>query len=260
MLQHIAKRGKFIPTSKLRSIPICKDELEALRRRLVLRKFFPFFSRAVPKCQFRSAWQPPPDKHVDAFMRVLRGELVDYEASNFCSNMARLDRKAQGWLRQHAGSVSVIVCDKGLRDVLVLKSSVHGHICRQLRQGFVQLSPAAFQSRMSDFKHQADTFFFSPGAIAKADADFLLSNFSLQVAGTFCILAKARKVPISSTPIYNLRGTWIAPLATFFSGESQPFGLATALGCHLHRPALRRASHPALLSWNEFCHPGYSVF
>ena len=41
VLQHIAKGGKFIPTSKLRSIPICKDELEALRRRLLLRKFFP---------------------------------------------------------------------------------------------------------------------------------------------------------------------------------------------------------------------------
>lgn len=225
VLQHIAKGGKFIPTSKLRSIPICKDELEALRRRLLLRKFFPVFSRAVPKCRLRSAWQPPPDKHVDAFMRLLRGELVDYEASKFCSNLSWLDRKAQGWLRQHADMVSVIDCDKGLGDALVLRSWMHGQICKQLRQGYVQLSPAAFQSRMSDFKHQADAlfqFFLSSGAIAKADVDFLLSKFSLQVAGTFRILAKVHKVPISSRPICNLRGTWIAPLATFLVESLNP--------------------------------------
>ena len=97
--------------------------------------------------------------------------------------MSWLDRKAQGWLRQHAVSVSVIDCDKGLGDALGLRSWMHGQICKQLRQGYVQLSPAAFQSRMSDFKHQADhdalfQFFLSSGAIAKADVDFLLSKFS----------------------------------------------------------------------------------
>ena len=71
---------------------------------------------------------------------------------------------------------------------------------------------------MRDSKFQANAliqFFLSSSTISLAVAIVLLSKFHLNYAGTFRILAEAHKFPMASRPICNLRGMWLAPLATF---------------------------------------------
>jgi len=166
----------------------------------------------------KSAWTPPGDEKVDVFMRLLRADLVQFDAAEHRSNLTWIDRKASAWLKQHVDTVAVIDADKGLGDAIVLRSWVHQQVLFQLSQGYVQLSDAEVQTKMRDSKFQADAliqFFLSSSTISLAVAKFLLSKFYLNYAGTFRILAKVHKFPMASRPICNLRGMWLAPLATF---------------------------------------------
>ena len=218
VLQHIAKGSKFIPTCKPRSLPVPTSALDALRRSLLIRKVFPLSDGKPSTCRLKSAWTPPGDEKVDVFMRLLRADLVHFDAAEHRSNLTWIDRKASAWLKQHVDTVAVIDADKDLGDAIVLRSWVHQQVLFQLSQGYVQLSDAEVQTKMRDSKFQSDAliqFFLSSSTISLAVAKFLLSKFYLNYAGTFRILAKVHKFPTASRPICNLRGMWLAPLATF---------------------------------------------
>ena len=101
----------------------------------------------------------------DAFIRLLREELLTFSPKQSFGNLSWLDRPsrlARSWLKKHA-EVLIIDCDKGLGDALVLSSWVQDQVRLQLSHGYVQTQPEEFLRKMSDCKLQADTMvqFFS---------------------------------------------------------------------------------------------------
>lgn len=106
-------------------------------RQLLLRKMFPAdAAKRVSRCRVSSTWQPAGDGRIDAFIRFLRDDLAEFEASNIRSNLTWLDRKAQMWLKQHRDTVCVIDCDKGLGEAIVLRSWVNEQVALQLSHEF----------------------------------------------------------------------------------------------------------------------------
>ncbi|CAE7491108.1 unnamed protein product [Symbiodinium natans] len=227
VLLHVAKGGKFIPTSKPTSVPRVIDGLGQLRRQLLLRKHFAAHPDAavMSKCRLRSAWQPPSDPHIDAYVRLALRELAEFEPKPFKSNQSWLDRKAQSWLRSHAEFVCIVDCDKGLGDALVLRSWVVEQVHLQLAQGYTQVTPAVARRQMAELKQFADAMlhhFAASGLLSRAEILFFLSSFGQTAAGTFRILVKVHKCPTGSRPICNLRHCWFQPFSVFLVEKLGP--------------------------------------
>lgn len=219
VLLHVGKGSKFVPAAKRVTAKSLAAGLQQLRRSLLVSKTFLHREAAIPstRCRIKSDWQPPGDYKVDAFIRLLREELLTFTPKQSFGNMSWLDRLARGWLKKHA-EVLIIDCDKGLGDALVLSSWVQDQVRLQLSQGYVQTHPEEFLRKMSDCKLQADTmvqFFRSSGCVSHRESQFLLSKLNCNTAGVFRILAKIHKQPVASRPVCNLRHVWFTPFLTF---------------------------------------------
>ena len=225
VLLHVAKGGKFIPSCKPTSVSRIVQGLGQLRRQLLLRKFFQVDAKAASRCRVKSTWQPPSDPHIDAYIRLALGELVQFEPKPCNSNQTWIDMKAQIWLRRHAEFICIVDCDKGLGDAIVLRSWIVEQIKLQLSKGYVQITEADFLYRMGELKHCADAlvqYFATSGALSKAEVLFLRSSFDRASAGTFRILVKVHKDPIGSRPICNMRQCWFQPLSAFLVEKLAP--------------------------------------
>lgn len=218
VLLHVAKGGKFVPTHKPTSAKQVMTGLADLKRQLLLCQFFAEPRGAVSKCRLKSAWMPPGDVGVESYVRVLSRELASFEPKPFRANQSFLDRKARSWLKQHASSVLVIDCDKGLGDAIVLRSWLLAQVELQLRQGYVQITQEQRDAKLVELKYNADAlvqFFVASGVLTFAEQKFLLSRFAQSSAGVFRVLAKVHKQPTASRPICNLRACWFLPFTVF---------------------------------------------
>ncbi|OLQ14677.1 hypothetical protein AK812_SmicGene1177 [Symbiodinium microadriaticum] len=195
-------------------------------RQLLLRKMFPAdAAKRVSRCRVSSTWQPAGNGRIDAFIRLLRDDLAEFEASNIRSNLTWLDCKAQMWLKQHRDTVCVIDCDKGLGEAIVLRSWVNEQVALQLSHGYVQLNPAELLLKMNGCKQRADVlvqFFRSSGVLSLHQARFLLSKLNSSSAGCFIILAKVHKHPVASRPVCNVRCMWFGPFNVFLVEQLNP--------------------------------------
>ena len=218
VLLHVSKGGKFIPTGRRTTSQALSSHLPTFHRQLLLRKVFPAdTTKRVSRCRVSSSWQPAGDFHIDAFIRLLRDDLAEFEASDVHSNLGWMDRKAQIWLKQHRDTVCVIDCDKGLGEAIVLRSWVNEQVALRLSHGYVQLNPAELLVKMNGCKQRADVlvqFFRSSGVLSLPQARFLLSKLNSSSAGCFRILAKVHKHPVASRPACGL------VLSTYFSLSS----------------------------------------
>ena len=225
VLLHVAKGGKFIHSCKPTSVSKIVEGLDQLRRQLLLRKYFQSDAKAASRCRVKSIWQPPSDPHVDAYVRLALGELVQFEPKPSKSNLTWIDMKAQIWLRRHAEFICIVDCDKGLGDAIVLRSWIVEQINMQLSKGYVQITEADFLSRMGELKLRADALvqhFVTSGVLSKAEVLFLRSSFDRATAGTFRIPVKVHKDPIGSRPICNMRQCWFQPLSAFLVEKLAP--------------------------------------
>ena len=225
VLLHLARGGKFVPTSKPTSVKRLLHGLPDFKRQLLLCSHFPEPKQHVSKCRLPSTWLPPGKAEIDVYMRLLNDELSGFVPKSCKPNTTWLDKKAQSWLRQHASSVAIIDCDKGLGDALVLRSWLLQQVELQLAQGYVQVKPEEFRKKTTDLKYCADAIvqnFVASGVVSVAERDFLLSKFARESPGIFRILAKVHKQPVGSRPICNLRMSWFAPFSVFLSEHLGP--------------------------------------
>ena len=226
VLLHVSKGGKFIPTGRRATSQALSSHLPTFHRQLLLRKVFPAdTTQRVSRCRVSSSWQPAGDFHIDAFIRLLRDDLAEFEASDVHSNLGWMDRKAQIWLKQHRDTVCVIDCDKGLGEAIVLRSWVNEQVALQLSHGYVQLNPAELLVKMNGCKQRADVlvqFFRSSGVLSLPQARFLLSKLNSSSAGCFRILAKVHKHPVASRPVCNVRCMWFGPFNLFLVEQLNP--------------------------------------
>lgn len=145
-------------------------------------------------------WKPPGNPIIESYTRLLRKELELWDASCRSSNLTWLDRKALAWLKQHAASVSVVDCDKGLGDALVLRSWVYEQVLYQLPQGYVQIEPDEFKAKQLQNKQFADClvlWFRSTGAVSPVECRFLLSALGAQSDEGFSDFSQSSQDPSS---------------------------------------------------------------
>ena len=106
VLLHVSKGGKFIPTGRRTTSQAFVNSSAYVSSPASASQDVPSRCRQrVSRCRVSSTWQPAGDGRIDAFIRLLRDDLAEFEASNIRSNLTWLDRKAQMWLKQHRDTV-----------------------------------------------------------------------------------------------------------------------------------------------------------